>query len=84
MQVMPSLRDEMNFIENDLGGMPQMVEARARGDDQQRRYDDGVGGNPRRRHRIRFDVILNLPGRREFLEERTDRRTPRRFHPAIA
>src|SRR5580693_8201828 len=74
VQVMPSLRDEVNFVENDLGGMPEVVEARARGDDQQRRYDDRVGGNPRRRYYLLFNVILDLPGHREFLEERTDRR----------
>ena len=74
VQVMPSLRDEMNFVENDLGGMPEMIEARDRGDYQQRRNDDGVGGDPRRRNRRLFDLILDLPRHRESPDECDQRR----------
>jgi len=72
VQIMASLRDEMDLIENDLGGMPQMPEARDRGDDQQRRDDDRIGRDPRGRGGRFFNVILDLPGHGESPEERSD------------
>ena len=73
VQIVAALRDEMDLVENDLGGMAQMPEARDRRGDQKNRNNDRVSRDPRRRRRRLFDVILDLPGHREFPEELTDR-----------